>query len=103
MNSLKARLANEQVNVEVDAPQGPDLGAIMAELRVQYEGIARKNKEEAEAWYLKKVISALITKLSGIHGLAIRVHYTFISCMSTVGGSAVRGQGKQRGFALCPK
>lgn len=55
MNSLKVRLANEQVNVEVDAAQGPDLGAIMAELRVQYEGIARKNKEEAEAWYLKKV------------------------------------------------
>lgn len=55
LNSLKARLANEQVNVEVDAPQGPDLGAIMAQLRVQYEGIARKNKEEAEAWYLKKV------------------------------------------------
>lgn len=55
MNSFKARLANEQVNVEVDAPQGPDLGATMAELRVQYEGIARKNKEEAEAWYLRKV------------------------------------------------
>eukprot|EP00064_Thunnus_orientalis_P024801 superscaffoldBa00011224_g25111 len=55
MNSLKGRLANEQVNVEVDAAQGPDLGAIMAELRVQYEGIARKNKEEAEAWYLKKL------------------------------------------------
>ncbi|XP_075881877.1 keratin, type 1, gene c5 isoform X2 [Nelusetta ayraudi] len=55
MNSLKSRLANEQVNVEVDAPQGPDLGAIMAELRVQYEGIARKNKEEAEAWYLRKL------------------------------------------------
>lgn len=55
MNSLKSRLANEQVSVEVDAAQGPDLGAIMAELRVQYEGIARKNKEEAEAWYLKKV------------------------------------------------
>lgn len=54
-NSLKARLANEQVNVEVDAAQGPDLGAIMAELRVQYEGIARKNKEDTEAWYLKKV------------------------------------------------
>ncbi len=55
MNSVKVRLANEQVNVEVDAAQGPDLGAVMAELRVQYEGIARKNKEEAEAWYLKKV------------------------------------------------
>ncbi|XP_030593426.1 keratin, type 1, gene c5 isoform X2 [Archocentrus centrarchus] len=55
MCSLKARLANEQVNVEVDAAQGPDLGAILAELRVQYEGITRKNKEEAEAWYLKKL------------------------------------------------
>lgn len=52
---MKSRLANEQVTVEVDAAQGPDLGAIMAELRVQYEGIARKNKEEAETWYLKKV------------------------------------------------
>ncbi|XP_037536819.1 keratin, type 1, gene c5 [Nematolebias whitei] len=55
MSTLKARLTNEQVSVEVDAAQGPDLGAIIAELRVQYEGIARKNKEEAEAWYLKKL------------------------------------------------
>uniref|UniRef100_A0A3B4FPP6 Keratin, type I cytoskeletal 18-like n=1 Tax=Pundamilia nyererei TaxID=303518 RepID=A0A3B4FPP6_9CICH len=55
MNSLKARLDNEQVNVEVDAAQSPDLGAILAELRVQYEGIVRKNKEEAESWYLKKL------------------------------------------------
>lgn len=63
MNSLKARLATEQVNVEVDAAQGPDLGAIMAELRVQYESIARKNKEEAEAWYLKKVSSCIEVSL----------------------------------------
>nr|XP_054586198.1 keratin, type 1, gene c5 isoform X2 [Nothobranchius furzeri] len=55
MSALKARLASEQVSVEVEAPQGHDLGAIMAELRVQYEGIARKNKEEAETWYLKKL------------------------------------------------
>ncbi len=54
-NILKARLTNEQVSVEVDAAQGPDLGAIMAELRVQYESIARKNKEDTEMWYLKKV------------------------------------------------
>ncbi|XP_061836259.1 keratin, type I cytoskeletal 18-like [Nerophis lumbriciformis] len=53
--SLKGRLSSGQVNVEVDAAHGPDLGAIMAELRVQYEGIARKNKEEAEAWYLRKL------------------------------------------------
>ncbi|KAM8885752.1 keratin, type 1, gene c5 isoform 2-T2 [Spinachia spinachia] len=55
MTLMKSRLANDQVSVEVDAAHGPDLGAIMAELRVQYEGIARKNKEEAETWYLKKL------------------------------------------------
>uniref|UniRef100_G3PL97 Keratin, type 1, gene c5 n=1 Tax=Gasterosteus aculeatus aculeatus TaxID=481459 RepID=G3PL97_GASAC len=55
MTLMKSRLANDQVSVEVDAARGPDLGAIMAELRVQYEGIARKNKEEAETWYLKKL------------------------------------------------
>ncbi|XP_060763800.1 keratin, type 1, gene c5 isoform X2 [Neoarius graeffei] len=55
MSTLKAHLANKQVNVEVDAAQGPDLGAVMAELRVQYEGITRKNKEDAEMWYLKKL------------------------------------------------
>ncbi|MCJ8746805.1 hypothetical protein PDJAM_G00145970 [Pangasius djambal] len=55
MSTLKARLANEQVNVELDAAQGPDLGAVMAELRAQYEGIASKNKEDAETWYLKKL------------------------------------------------
>uniref|UniRef100_A0A8B9HCQ3 Keratin, type 1, gene c5 n=1 Tax=Astyanax mexicanus TaxID=7994 RepID=A0A8B9HCQ3_ASTMX len=67
MSSLKARLANEQVNVEVDATQGPDLGAIMAELRAQYEGIARKNKEDAEMWYLKKVSHAHKTHLLVLH------------------------------------
>lgn len=71
MNCIKARLANEQVNVEVDAAQGPDLGAIMAELRVQYESIARKNKEEAEAWYLKKVRHCI--NLIFLHTFA--VHY----------------------------
>ncbi|XP_074495176.1 keratin, type 1, gene c5 isoform X2 [Sebastes fasciatus] len=57
MSSMKSRLANEQVSVEVDAVHGPDLGAIMAELRVQYEGITRKNKEDAETWYLRKLES----------------------------------------------
>ncbi|KAG7276686.1 hypothetical protein CRUP_006865 [Coryphaenoides rupestris] len=57
VGALKARLATEQVSVEVDAVSGPDLGVLMAELRVQYEAIARKNKEEAENWYLKKLDS----------------------------------------------
>uniref|UniRef100_A0A8C6UJJ1 Keratin, type 1, gene c5 n=1 Tax=Neogobius melanostomus TaxID=47308 RepID=A0A8C6UJJ1_9GOBI len=58
-NHDELRLANEQVNVEVDAAAGPDLAGILAELRVQYEGIARKNKEEAETWYLKRFLEAV--------------------------------------------
>lgn len=81
MNTVKARLANEQVNVEVDAAQGPDLGAIMAELRVQYESIARKNKEEAEAWYLKKVSHCIeITFFLAFITFAFSVHYTIYYC-----------------------
>uniref|UniRef100_A0A8C7M120 Keratin, type 1, gene c5 n=1 Tax=Oncorhynchus mykiss TaxID=8022 RepID=A0A8C7M120_ONCMY len=52
--SMKACVTNEQV--EVDAAQGPDFEAIMAELRIQYEGIARKNKEDSEIWYSKKSV-----------------------------------------------
>ncbi|XP_055064991.1 keratin, type I cytoskeletal 18 [Misgurnus anguillicaudatus] len=55
MDSLRARIAQEEVNVEVDAAHGPDLGTIMSELRTQYEGIVQKNKEEAESWYRKKL------------------------------------------------
>ncbi len=104
MSSLKVRLANEQVNVEVDAAQGPDLGSVMAELRVQYESIARKNKEEAEAWYLKKV-SRCTNLFSGINTrlLMYITLYIILMCVSTVGSRAVGGQRKQRGPPLCPK
>ncbi|KAJ8286587.1 hypothetical protein GJAV_G00040860 [Gymnothorax javanicus] len=53
--ALKARIAKDEVNVEVDAAQGPDLGAIMTELRSHYEGIIQKNKDDAETWYKKKL------------------------------------------------
>ncbi|KAJ3604503.1 hypothetical protein NHX12_029243 [Muraenolepis orangiensis] len=60
LDSLKEELYflkknHDEVSVEVDAVNGPDLGSLMAELRVQYEAIARKNKEETENWYLKKL------------------------------------------------
>nr|XP_023663636.1 keratin, type I cytoskeletal 18-like [Paramormyrops kingsleyae] len=52
---LRAQLATDQVNVEVDANHGPDLGAILASLRSQYEGIVQKNKDDVDAWYKKKL------------------------------------------------
>lgn len=83
MNALRARLANEQLSVEVDAVQGPDLGTIMAELRVQYEGIARKNKEDAEAWYLKKVCRC-IDHFCKFHKFLRVFFYLFIYTKSCV-------------------
>lgn len=52
---MRARIAQEDVNVEVDAARGPELGSVLSELRSQYEGIVQKNKVEAEDWYRKKV------------------------------------------------
>uniref|UniRef100_A0A8B9GQK1 Si:ch211-243g18.2 n=1 Tax=Astyanax mexicanus TaxID=7994 RepID=A0A8B9GQK1_ASTMX len=55
IDNLRARIAQEDVNVEVDAARGPELGVVLSELRSQYEGIVHKNKEEAENWYRKKL------------------------------------------------
>uniref|UniRef100_H3A9H2 Si:ch211-243g18.2 n=1 Tax=Latimeria chalumnae TaxID=7897 RepID=H3A9H2_LATCH len=53
--ALRTQIQNEQVTVEIDSVQGPDLPAIMAEIRERYEAIAKKNKEEVEAWYSSQV------------------------------------------------
>lgn len=52
---MKSRIARDEVNVEVDSGHGPELATILSELRTQYEGIVKKNKEQAEQWYRKKV------------------------------------------------
>lgn len=52
---MKSRIARDEVNVEVDSATGPELGTILSELRSQYEGIVKRNKEQAELWYRKKV------------------------------------------------
>ncbi|XP_063067382.1 keratin, type I cytoskeletal 18 isoform X1 [Engraulis encrasicolus] len=54
MDTWRSRIAREEVNVEVDAARGPELGAVLSDLRNQYEGIVSKNKEQAEQWYRKK-------------------------------------------------
>lgn len=53
---MKSRIARDEVNVEVDSGvSGPELGTILSDLRSQYEGIVKKNKDQAEMWYRKKV------------------------------------------------
>ncbi|KAM4797089.1 keratin, type I cytoskeletal 18 [Rhinophrynus dorsalis] len=55
VNELQAQIASSAVTVEVDAPKTQDLGKIMAEIRAQYDGLAQKNREDAEKWYQSKV------------------------------------------------
>ncbi|CAG5867365.1 unnamed protein product [Menidia menidia] len=55
LEQMRSRIARDEVNVEVDSASGPELGTVLSELRSQYEGIVRKNKEQAEHWYRKKL------------------------------------------------
>ncbi|XP_034458933.1 keratin, type I cytoskeletal 18 [Hippoglossus hippoglossus] len=55
LEEMKSRLARDEVTVEVDSATGPELGTILSDLRSQYEGIVKKNKEHAEQWYHKKL------------------------------------------------
>ncbi|XP_030598652.1 keratin, type I cytoskeletal 18 [Archocentrus centrarchus] len=55
LEQMKSRIARDEVNVEVDSATGPELGTVLSELRSQYEGIVKKNKEQAEQWYRKKL------------------------------------------------
>lgn len=52
---MKSRIARDEVNVEVDSATGPELGTVLFDLRSQYEGIVKKNKDQTEQWYRKKV------------------------------------------------
>ncbi|CAH2224841.1 keratin 18 [Pelobates cultripes] len=55
VDALQAQIAGSAVTVEVDAPNTQDLGKVMAEIRAQYDGLAQKNREDAEKWYQSKV------------------------------------------------
>ena len=42
--------------MEVDAPQAQDLGQALAELRAQYDALAKKNVEELEKQWGQQVV-----------------------------------------------
>ncbi|TNN71242.1 Keratin, type I cytoskeletal 13 [Liparis tanakae] len=48
--SMRSQMSG-QINVEVEAKQQPDLSAIMAEVRAQYETLTAKNQKELEVWF----------------------------------------------------
>ena len=52
---MRNMISQSGVQVDVDAPKGQDLAAIMAEVRAKYEKEALKNQEELKAWHETRV------------------------------------------------
>jgi chromosome segregation ATPase len=55
MEDLKEQISSQGINVEVDGIT-PDMNEILREIRVEYEQIQVKNRDEAEEWYKKKCV-----------------------------------------------
>ncbi|TNN71373.1 Keratin, type I cytoskeletal 18 [Liparis tanakae] len=55
LEQIRSRIAKDEVTVEVDSAKGPELGTILSDLRSQYEGIVKENREQTEQWYCKKL------------------------------------------------
>ncbi|KAL4827242.1 hypothetical protein H8958_019504 [Nasalis larvatus] len=52
---LQAQIASAGLTVEVDAPKSQDLTKIMADIRAQYDELARKNREELDKYWSQQI------------------------------------------------
>lgn len=52
---MQSQIKDTSVVVEMDNSRNLDMDAIIAEVRAQYEDIAKRSREEAESWYQTKV------------------------------------------------
>ncbi|CAK6443411.1 unnamed protein product [Pipistrellus nathusii] len=55
VNGLQNQIANSGLTVELDAPKSQDLGKIMADIRAQYDELARKNREELDKYWSQQI------------------------------------------------
>ncbi|XP_004692776.1 PREDICTED: keratin, type I cytoskeletal 18 [Condylura cristata] len=55
VKGLQAQIANSGLTVEVDAPKPQDLSKVMADIRAQYDELARKNQEELEKHWTHQI------------------------------------------------
>ncbi|KAF5890034.1 keratin, type II cytoskeletal 8-like, partial [Clarias magur] len=54
LRELQSQVKDTSVIVEMDNSRDLDMDSIVAEVRAQYEDVARKSREEAEGWYKQK-------------------------------------------------
>ncbi|KAM6216017.1 keratin, type I cytoskeletal 18 [Rhynchocyon petersi] len=55
VKGLQAQISNSGLTVEVDAPKTQDLSKIMADIRAQYDELARKNREELDKYWTQQI------------------------------------------------
>ena len=55
VKGLQAQTACSGLTVEVDAPKSQDLAKIMAEIRAQYDELARKNREKLDKYWTQLI------------------------------------------------
>ncbi|XP_047592588.1 keratin, type I cytoskeletal 18-like [Lutra lutra] len=55
VKGLQNQIANSGLTVELDAPKSQDLSKIMADIRAQYEELARKNREELDKYWSQQI------------------------------------------------
>lgn len=80
LEQMKSRIARDEVNVEVDSATGPELGTILSELRSQYEGIVKRNKEQAEQWYRKKVRGEVCSHIRRVLLVRLLIIFLCVTC-----------------------
>ncbi|XP_044083893.1 keratin, type I cytoskeletal 18 [Neovison vison] len=55
VKGLQNQIANSGLTVELDAPKSQDLSKIMADIRAQYDELARKNREELDKYWSQQI------------------------------------------------
>uniref|UniRef100_A0A8C7F4M9 Keratin 18a, tandem duplicate 1 n=1 Tax=Oncorhynchus kisutch TaxID=8019 RepID=A0A8C7F4M9_ONCKI len=73
---MRNMISQSGVQVDVDAPKGQDLAAIMAEVRAKYEKEALKNQEELKAWHETRITEVQVQVTENTEALK-EAHTTF--------------------------
>uniref|UniRef100_A0A8C6MTA1 Predicted gene 5414 n=1 Tax=Mus spicilegus TaxID=10103 RepID=A0A8C6MTA1_MUSSI len=70
MSQIQTPLSDTSVNISMDNNHSLDMESIIAEVKTQYENIAKKSQAEAESWYQTKYEELQVT--AGRHGDDLR-------------------------------
>lgn len=67
LRELQASIKDTSVVVQMDNSRSLNMEQIVAEVKAQYEDIAARSREEAEAWYKSKVRTEGRSTVHNVH------------------------------------